>query len=192
MNLGMKKSLILVAILLISISCFNQKKNVKPLIFQQKKAWPVDELIKLAESKGINALIGIVNPSQILYVDTMQSKKLIELEIKVNSDFNKSYEFEQFKKVLNESKYLSWNNDNLITLDKEFLNIEDLVVNNRSSFIKAISNIYSNNDEFETIVYNTNRVYFRIEHAGLGGADAYLGILKGNKLKLYCVWTIEI
>jgi hypothetical protein len=93
---------------------------------------------------------------------------------------------------MNETKYLLWNNDNLITLNKEFLNIEDLVVNNRSLFINAISNIYSKKDEFEAIVYNTDRVYFRIEHEGLGGADAYIGILKGNKLKLYNVWTVVI
>jgi hypothetical protein len=94
----MKKIVIFFAVCLISIGCFNQNKNEKPLILLQKRAWPVDELIKLAESKGINALTGIVDPSQILYVDTMQAKKLIELENKVNSNFNQSYGFEQFKK----------------------------------------------------------------------------------------------
>jgi len=188
----MRKIVILFTFSFISISCFNQNMNEKSLILQQKKAWSVDELIKLAESNGINALLGIVNPSQILYVDPAQVNKLIELEKKSNSDFLKSYDYEQYNKVLNESKYLSWNNDNLIILNKEFLNIEDLVVKNKSLFINALSNIYSKTDEFETIVYNTNSVYFRIEHAGLGGADAYLGILKGNKLKLYCVWTIDI
>jgi len=188
----MRKIIILFAAFLIYIGCFSQNKNEKPLIFLQKRAWPVDELIKLAESKGINALTCIVDPSQILYVDTMQAEKLIELENRVNSDFNQSYDFEKYKKVLNETNNLLWNNENLITLNKEFLNIEDLVVNNRSVFIKAISNIYSSNDEFEAIVYNSNRVYFRIEHAGLAGADAYLGLLKSNKLKLYCIWSLTI
>jgi hypothetical protein len=188
----MKKSTTLFVIWLISTISFGQSKNVKPLVYQQYRTWSVTNLVKLAESKGTSELYGIVNPSQILYVDTMQVSKLIRLERKENPNFKKSYEYEQYKKVLVEAKYLSWNTSNLISLNKEYTNAESLVVNNRNSFISALSKIYSAGDTFLIVIYDKDRVYFRIEHPGLGEADAYLGIIKGNKLKLYCVWSIVI
>ena len=78
--------------MLISIGCFTQKKEWSVFDLSIKKAWSVDELIKLADSKYVNALLEIVNPLQIMCVDTTQAKKLIELEKKTNSNLKKSYD----------------------------------------------------------------------------------------------------
>ena len=188
----MKKSTILLVIWSISTISFSQPKNTKPLIYELHRTWSVTNLIELAESKGISELYGVINPSQILYVDTMQVSKLIKLERKENPNLKNNSKYEQYKKVLAEAKFLSWNNDNLITLNKKYVNAKSLVADDRNSFISALSKIYSAGDIFLIAIYNKDRVYFRLEHPGVGGADAYLGIIKGNKLKLYCLWTIVI